>query len=280
MGSGSLGLIAGSGRFPIEAARGARRAGRRVAAIAFHEWTDPALEAEVGSVCWLHAGQVEAAVDFMRAAGVREAVMAGKVPKIALLDQAETLRLDPSAIAMLRGLQDQRDDSILQLVAGYLASRGVRLLSQLEFVPHLLARTGPLGSVKPTPDAEADIRFGWSVAKNIAGLDIGQTVVVKDRAVLAVEAIEGTDEAIRRGGSLAAGACVIKVASRDCDLRFDLPTIGHDTASALVEARINALAFEVDRTVVIDREKLVEVADEHGIALLGIQDESEPRSPQ
>ncbi len=271
MGSGSLGLIAGSGRFPIEAARGARRAGRRVAAIAFHEWTDPALEAEVGSVCWLHAGQVEAAVDFMRAAGVREAVMAGKVPKIALLDQAETLRLDPSAIAMLRGLQDQRDDSILQLVAGYLASRGVRLLSQLEFVPHLLARTGPLGSVKPTPDAEADIRFGWSVAKNIAGLDIGQTVVVKDRAVLAVEAIEGTDEAIRRGGSLAAGACVIKVASRDCDLRFDLPTIGHDTASALVEARINALAFEVDRTVVIDREKLVEVTDEHGIALLGIQ---------
>jgi DUF1009 family protein len=271
-------LIAGAGRFPIEVARGARRDGRRVTAIAFHEWTDPAIEAEVASVRWLRAGQLEAAVDFMLAAGVREAVMAGKVPKIALLVQPETLQLDASAIALLDALRDQRDGSILQLVAGHLANRGIQLLSQLAFVPHLLVRTGPLGCVKPTPDAEADIRFGWSVAKNIAKLDIGQTVVVKDRAVLAVEAIEGTDEAIRRGGSLVAGACVIKVARRDCDLRFDLPTIGNDTASALVEARINTLAFEVGSTVVIDREKLVKVADEHGIALLGIQGESEPGS--
>jgi DUF1009 family protein len=231
-------------------------------------------------VSWLHAGQVEAAVDFMLAAGVREAVMAGKVPKISLLDQPDTLHLDARARALLRGLRDQRDDSILQLVAGYLASRGIRLLSQLEFVPHLLARTGPLGRVKPTPEAEADIRFGWSVAKSVAALEIGQTVVVKDRAVLAIEAIEGTDEAILRGGSLAAGARVVKVARRDCDLRFDLPAIGHDTASVLLEARIDTLAFEVDRTVVIDREKLVEVADEHGIALLGIQGESEPTTSQ
>ncbi len=280
MGSGSLGLIAGAGCFPIEVARGARREGRPVVAIAFHESTDPAIEAEVGSVHWLRAGQVEAAVDFMLAAGVREAVMAGKVPKIALLDQPDTLRLDASAVELLRGLRDQRDVSILRSVADYLARRGIRLLRQLEFVPHLLARTGPLGCVKPTPEAEADIRFGWSVAKSVAGLDIGQTVVVKDRAVLAVEAIEGTDEAIRRGGSLVAGACVVKVARRACDLRFDLPAIGRDTASVLVEARINTLAFEVDRTVIIDREKLVEVADEHDIALLGIQGEPETRASQ
>jgi hypothetical protein len=280
MGSGSLGLIAGAGRFPIEVARGARREGRLVLAIAFHGWTDPAIAAEVGSVKWLRVGQVEAAVDTMLAAGVREAVMAGKVPKIALLEQPETLRLDASAAALLRGLRDQRDVSILRSVADYLACRGIQLRGQLEFVPHLLARPGPLGRVKPTPEAEADIRFGWSIAKNVAGLDIGQTVVVKDRAVLAVEAIEGTDEAVRRAGSLTAGACVVKVARRDCDLRFDLPAIGHDTASALVKARINTLAFEVDRTVVIDREKFVEAADEHGVALLGIQGEPEPGSLQ
>jgi hypothetical protein len=280
MSSGSLGLIAGAGRFPIEVARGARRDGRFVAAIAFHEWTDPAIAAEVGSVKWLRAGQVEAAVESMLAAGVREAVMAGKVPKIALLDQPAALQLDATAAALLRGLRDQRDDSILRLVADHLASRGIRLLGQLEFVPHLIGRTGPLGRVKPTAEAEADIHFGWSVAKQVAELDIGQTVVVKDRAVLAVEAIEGTDEAIRRGGSLVAGACVVKVARRGCDLRFDLPAIGCDTASVLVEARINTLAFDVDRTVVIDREKLVEVADEHGIALLGIQGEPESGLPQ
>ena len=280
MGSGSLGLIAGAGRFPIEVARGARRVGRRVTAIAFRDWTDPAIEAEVTRVEWLCAGQVEAAVEAMLAAGVREAVMAGKVPKIALLDRPDTLRLDASAIALLRGLRDQRDDSILRSLAEFLASHGIRLLGQLDFVPHLLARTGPLGRVKPMPAAEADIRFGWPVAKNVSELDIGQTVVVKDRAVLAVEAIEGTDETIRRGGSLAAGACVVKVARRNCDLRFDLPAIGYETASVLVEARINSLAFEVDRTVVIDREKLVDLADENGIAILGIQGESEPRALQ
>jgi hypothetical protein len=271
-----LGLIAGSGSFPIELARGVRGGGRRLVVIAFPEWTDPRIEAEAEQVVWFQPGQIEAATQALLAAGVSKAVMAGKVSKVELLDRPDLFQLDESADGLLRGLPDQRDDSILRKVAEYVEGHGIRLLSQHEVAPKLFAGPGALGRFKSAPEIDADIRFGWSVAKAIAGLDIGQTVVVKDRAVLAVEAIEGTDAAIRRGGALASGAVVVKVAKPNQDPRFDLPAIGPDTASMLVEARISALAFEARHTVVLDREKLVEIADEHGIALLGV--ESDPAS--
>jgi hypothetical protein len=271
-----LGLIAGAGDFPVEVARGARRAGRQLVVIAFPEWTSPAIEAEAEQVTWLQPGQIEEATQALLAAGISKAVMAGKVSKVELLDQPDLFALDESANGLLRSLPDQCDDSILRKVVEYIEGHGIRLLSQQEIAPKLFAGPGALGRFKSTPEIEADIRFGWSVAKAIAGLDIGQTVVVKDRAVLAVEAIEGTDAAIRRGGGLASGAVVVKVAKPNQDPRFDLPAIGRDTASMLVEARISALAFEAHHTVVLNREQLVEVADEHGIALLGV--ESDPVS--
>jgi DUF1009 family protein len=270
MGSQRLGLIAGGGRLPLEVAAGARRAGRPVVAIGFHGHTDAALEGGVESVCWLHPGQVDRAVDALLGAGAREAVMVGKLPKTVLFDRPERLELDASAAALIRSLPDWRDDSILGLVAEHLGSRGIELLGQLDFVPQLIVASGALGSVKPTASAEADIRFGWLIAKAIAGLDIGQTVVVKDGAVLAVEAIEGTDQTIRRAGTLAAEACVVKVAKPNQDPRFDLPTIGPDTAIALIDARVSTLAFEASQTVVLQREELVEIADRHGLALLGV----------
>jgi hypothetical protein len=271
-----LGLIAGAGAFPLELARGLHGDGRPLVVIAFPEWTDPAIEAEAEQVTWLKPGQLEAATQALLKAGVRDAVMAGKISKVELLDQPGLLQLDACAEEILRSLPDQRDDSILRQVAGYIEDQGISLLSQFEVAPQLFAGPGTLGCFKTTAEMEADIRFGWPAAKAIAGLDIGQTIVIKDRAVLAVEAIEGTDEAIVRGGALASGAVVVKVAKPNQDPRFDLPAIGPDTVSVLAEARVVALAFEAGQTVVLDRERVVEMADEHEIVLLGVESDSMP----
>jgi DUF1009 family protein len=266
----ALGLIAGAGAFPLVVARSARGRGQRVVAIAFPEHTDPRIEGEAAVVTWLRPGELGAAVGALRSAGARDAVMAGKVPKASLYAEGAALRLDTEARRLLRGVRDRRDDSLLRALADALHERGIRLLPQAQLVPELMAGEGPLGCTRPTPEQVADIAFGWPIAKALAGLDIGQTVVVKDRAVLAVEAIEGTDAAIRRGGAIGAGAAVVKVAKPDQDPRFDLPAIGLATVSTLVEVRASALAFEAERTVVLDREKLPELADAHGIALLGV----------
>jgi len=265
----TLGLIAGMGTFPLDVARSARRRGRDVVAIAFHRHTDPRIEGAVSAVTWLHPGEVGAAVDALCTAGVRDAVMAGKVPKAALCESPDGLRLDAEAARILRRLAARGDASLHSAVADHLESCGIHLLDQAELVPELLAGEGPLGRVRPTPDQQADIAFGWPIAEAVAALDIGQTLVVKDRAVLAVEAIEGTDAAILRAGGIASGACVVKVAGPKRDPRFDLPAIGPETAKAMVAAAAAALAFEAGRTVVLERDALVEVADAHGIALVG-----------
>jgi len=276
--AGVLGLIAGRGSLPLEVARCARGRGRPVAAIAFHGQTDPRLEEEAETT-WLHPGQVGSALAALRGAGVREAVMAGKVPKAGLFSGPAgpaALRPDAEALALLSTLRDRRDDSILAALADWLEERGIRLLGQAELVPGLVGGEGPLGSTALSPEQCADVAFGFPIAKAIAGLDIGQTLVVKDGAVLAVEAIEGTDAAIRRAGRVGAGACVVKVAKPHQDPRFDVPAIGPDTLAAMLEAKASALAFEAGRTLVLEREALVEAADGHGIALVGVASERLP----
>ncbi|MGE4608994.1 MAG: UDP-2,3-diacylglucosamine diphosphatase LpxI [Myxococcota bacterium] len=271
MGLDVLGLIAGCGRFPLDVARTARNRGRSVVAIAFHGQTDPSIEAAATNVTWLHLGQVDHAVRSLLAAGVKDAVMAGKIPKLTMFDARQKLELDEHATRLIGSLPDRKDDSILRLVADHLESQGIRLLGQAELVPELVAGAGPLGATQPTASVAADIEFGWPIAKAVAGLDIGQTVVVRDRAVLAVEAIDGTDAAIERAGKLAARACVVKVAKPHQDPRFDLPAIGLRTIEALLAARASALAIEAGSTVVLDRKELVELADANEIALIGIE---------
>ena len=271
---GALGLIAGEGSLPLAVSKAARDRGRRVVAIAFHEGTDRRLDAEAAQVTWLHPGEVEAALEALRAAGVREAVLAGKVHKAALFASPPALRADAAARELVGALRDRRDDSILAALAALLEGRGIRLLPQAALVPELLAGEGPLGCERPSPAQEADVAFGWPIARAIADLDVGQTVVVKDGAVLAVEAIEGTDAAIRRAGAIAPGACVIKVAKPRQDPRFDVPAIGLGTVVALVEARARVLAVEAGHTLVLEREAMIEAADFHGIALLGLAPES------
>jgi len=268
-----LGLVAGQGALPLRAARSARANGRSVVAIAFPGRTDPALDAHA-EVTWLHPGEVGAALGVLREAGVCEAAMVGKVPKAALVSQFAELRPDAEALRLLAGLGDWRDDSILGAIADLLEKHGIRLMAQADLLPDLVGGLGVLGAVEPTAAQRADVTFGFGIAKALAGLDVGQTVVVKDKAVLAVEAIEGTDAAIRRAGESASGACVVKVSKPSQDPRFDVPTIGPGTLAALRDAKAALLAFEAGRTLVLDRDDLAVEADAHGIALLGVQEDA------
>lgn len=269
--SGALGLIAGEGGFPGEIARAARRQGRSVTAVAFRGLTAPELEGLVSRLRWLRLGEVEPLFAFFREVEVGDAVIAGKFSKTFLYGELGALRLDARALELLARLEDRRDGSILRLLAQALEEEGIRLVPQAGLVPELLAAEGVLSRARPTREQWRDIAFGWPIAKSLVELDVGQSVVVHDGAVLAVEAIEGTDAAIRRAGRLGRpGACVLKVAKADQDLRFDLPTVGPGTLDSVLAAKAAVLAFEAHKTVVLEREALVERADAEGVALVAV----------
>ena len=265
-----LGLIAGQGAFPLAVARSARRAGRRVACVAFRDLTDPGIAGEVEEITWIHPGEVAVGIAAFRAARVRDAVMVGRVPKAALFRNPDALHLDGEARELIARLGDRRDDTILGVVAAHLESQGIHLLPQWAPAPDLLAPRGALGARDLTPAERADVAFALPIARRMGALDIGQTLVVKDGVVLAVEAVEGTNEAIRRAGAFSAGACVVKVAKPQQDPRFDVPAVGAGTLAALVDARASVLAIEAGATVVLEREELLRGADAHGIAVVGV----------
>ncbi len=197
--------------------------------------------------------------------------MAGKVVKTQLFGDLGSLRPDARALQLIAGLASRNDDSILTALADTLGAEGITLLSQSALVPELLAGEGTLGGVVPTAQQRAEIAFGWPVAKALGGVDVGQTVVVRERAVLALEAIEGTDAAIERGAALGGpGACVIKVAKPRQDPRFDVPAVGLRTLAVMAAGRCAVLAVEAGCTLLLDREALVAEADRHGIALVGV----------
>lgn len=265
-----LGLIAGQGVFPLEVARTAKRRGVRVACIALRDQTRPEIADEVESITWIHPGEVGAGLAAFRAAGVSKVVMAGKVTKSDLFQNPDGLRLDAKALGLLGELADRKDDTILGKLADLLETLGLHLLPQYALTPELLVGEGVLTATRPSDAQRADIAFGFPIAKALGELDIGQTVVVKERAVLAVEAIEGTDAAVRRAGAIASGACVVKVAKPTQDPRFDVPTIGPATVAVLAEAKIAVLAIEAGATVVLERDAVVREADAHGIAIVAV----------
>jgi DUF1009 family protein len=251
-----------------------------VAAIAFHGDTDPGLAGDVDHITWLHLGQLGALLAALHAAGVKDVVMAGKILKTSLYGDPVSLKPDARAIALFAGLRDRSDDAILGAIADTLASEGLVLRPQAELVPELLAEAGVLGGVAPGEAQRRDAAYGWRIAKALGQVDVGQTVVVRDRAVMALEAIEGTDAAIRRGAALGGpGVTVVKVAKPRQDPRFDLPAIGSDTLEVLVEAKAAALAVEAGRTLVVDRARVIALADAHGITLLGIGPEEATGPP-
>lgn len=266
-----LGLIAGDGRLPFEVARSAQAMGRRVCAVGYRGITDPALEKQVDSFAWLSLGQLSKLLGEFDREQVSEAVMAGKVSKLHLYGDLAKLRPDQRALELIAGIGDLRDDSILDAIARALSEEGVELLPQIAFCPDLVAEPGVMGRTSPSQAQLEDIAFAWPVAKALGSMDIGQSVVVESRAVLAVEAIEGTDAAVRRGGALGSGgASLIKVAKPGQDPRFDLPTIGPDTLRVMLEAKVMALAFEAHCTIILDREELLRIADGDGVPVVAI----------
>jgi DUF1009 family protein len=268
-----LGLIAGDGRLPVAIARGARRAGRSVVAVAFAGITDPELDGQVDAVTRLALGRLDELIATLRGAGVVEAVLAGKVSKEHWLVPGDAVPIEPDAraLALLASLSDRSDDALLSAVATCLDEAGIALAPQARWVPELVPGPGPLGRLVPDPALERDLACGWRAAKGIAGLDLGQTAVVREGAVLALEAVEGTDEAIRRGGRLGGpGATAVKVAKPAQDPRFDMPTIGTGTLDAALEARLACLAFEADATLVLEPEQLARRADEAGVVVVGL----------
>ena len=235
--------------------------------MAFPDATDRGLADFVDSLTWVRPGEVGAILEAFATARVREAVLAGTVAKPSLWADPSRLGADDRGRALLDRLGDRTDLSILAGVERVLRERGIRLLGQAELVPELLAGAGPLGRIRPTPAQLADAAFAWPIARALARLDVGQTLVVKDRAVLSVEAAEGTDAAIRRAGAIARGAVVLKVARPGQDPRFDLPAIGSETIAAMRDAGAAALVFETHWTLVLERPALVAAADAGGIAV-------------
>ncbi len=263
---GALGIIAGSGRLPFVGAEEARAQGRRVVAIAFQEETDPRLAHEVDAIHWIRMGQLGALVRALHGEQVTDAILLGKVEITHLFSR---VRPDLLMAKVLLKARDLRGDSLLEAIVDALANEGIRVLETPPFLGPLLVQPGRLTRRGPTAREQRDIGLGREVARQIAALRIGQTVVVKQGTVLAVESVEGTDAAIRRAGELGRGGVVaVKVSRPDQDLRFDLPTIGPETLTALRDARATALALDAGRTLLLDRERFVAGADELDLAVV------------
>jgi DUF1009 family protein len=265
----ALGLIAGNGRFPFLAAAGARRAGRRVVALAIREETAPELEQQVDELHWVGLGQLGKAIEILHHAGVREAIMAGQVKHRQIFSGVVP---DLKLVGVLARLAFQNTDSLIGGVADALERAGIALLPSVAFLQDQLATPGPMTRCEPGKDERRDIEYGAKVARVLAEMDLGQTVVVKDRAAVALEAMEGTDETIRRAGRIAGpGTTVVKVSKPRQDLRFDVPVIGAGTLAAMGEAGAKVLAVDAGRTLVIDKTDFVARADATGIAVVGLE---------
>ena len=266
----TIGIIAGNGRFPILVAEEAKRAGYRVVVAAIEQEGESCLEKLAEAFCWVKVGELKKLSDFFKQEGVHEAIMAGKIEKVRFFK--ENVRLDLDMMKVLIKLRDHKDDSLLGGIADYLFSKGITLLDSTCLLKHCMPGPGVLGKRKPGKSTMENIAFGFEMAKRLSGADIGQTVVVKKKAVLAAEAIEGTDETIRRGAALGQGkVIVVKVAKPGQDMRFDVPTAGLKTLEGLIEAKAEAFAFEAHKTLFIGIDLFVEKANRAGIALYGVE---------
>lgn len=265
----TIGLIAGGGRFPILFAESARRAGHRVVAVAHRSETDPALEGAVDALTWVKLGQIGHILDALRAGGATQSVMLGAITKKRFFTDA---MLDATGLRVLARVGIRSDDNLLRAMARFLDEEGVPITDPTPFLSDRLAPEGVMGRHQPTDEERADAAYGLALARDIGRLDLGQTVVVKDRVALAVEALEGTDACIRRGGELArsGGFVVAKAVKPNQDRRFDLPAVGPDTLETLCEAGGRVLAVEAGATLVMDLERMIARADKARIVLMGL----------
>ena len=266
----TLGLIAGSGRFPVLFAESARRAGHRVVAAAHVNQTSPQLAQAVDALTWVKLGEFGKVAAALREGGARETVMLGGITKARFFRDAW---LDRAGLQIVAKVAVRSDDNLLRAIARWLEEdEGLPIVDPTPYLSDRLAPEGVLGRRAPSEDEWADARYGLELARGIGRLDLGQTVVVKGRVGVAVEALEGTDACIRRGGELARDrAVVVKAVKPGQDRRFDLPAVGPDTIDVMREARASVLAVEAGATLVMDREEMVRRADRARIAVVGVR---------
>ncbi len=261
-----VGLIAGKGDLPVLLIRKLISSGRRVVVITFDKASHKSLRQETEEVYRVGLGQVDRIINTLKSANLTDVVFAGKVDKRALF---ENPRFDLRALSIMKKLHTRNDDSIMTAIVEELENEGISVLSQVELLRSFMPSVGVLGKRAPSQKEQEDIKFALRMARGIAALDIGQTVIVKDGAVVAVEAIEGTDEAIMRGGSVARkGAVVCKVSKPGQDPRFDVPTVGTCTIQTMARVKASVLAIEADATLVVDLEATVKLCDRHKIAFV------------
>jgi len=266
-----IGLVAGNGTFPVLFAAAARRGGAEVVAVAHRGETAEGLEAVVSALTWVDPGELDKLIQVLKDAGVTKAVMVGGIRKHRLFQH---MRPDARALALLQRVGTFKDDAVLRGVAQELEAEGIAIVPPTVFLADVIATPVVYTHRQPEPEQWRDIRYGYRVAKEIGRWDIGQCVVVRGEAVLAVEGIEGTDQTIRRAGALANGdIVVVKVCKPAQDLRFDLPAVGPGTVRALVEAKGCVLAVEAGRTVMLEREEMIAAADAAGLVVVGVGEE-------
>jgi DUF1009 family protein len=266
-----IGLIAGNGRFPFLALQGARSLGHDVTVVAVKEEAFPELEgaarAAGADLTWVSLGHLGKCIKVLKAAGVRQAIMAGQVKHAKIFSG---IIPDLTLLSVLTKLRAKNTDALISAVAEVLRGEGIDLLDSTAFLDPLMAGSGVLSRRQPTPDELEDLAFGYGMADAVAALDIGQTVVVKDKAVVAVEAMEGTDAVIRRAGDIAGpGTRVVKVAKPKQDMRFDVPVVGVATVEIMKAAGVTAISIDARKTLMVDGDRFLAAADAAGIAVVG-----------
>ncbi|MEX0937857.1 MAG: UDP-2,3-diacylglucosamine diphosphatase LpxI [Pirellulales bacterium] len=275
-----VGLLAGWGRYPIVVAEALKRANCHVACLGIKDHADPSLAELCDEFKWLGLAKLGGAIRFMQTHNIRHATMAGKFHKMLIYQRLAWLKHLPDWTFLatfyphfITGTKDRKDDTLLGAIVGAFAQEGIAFGPATDFAPELLVKQGTLVGRDPTTKQQRDIEFGWDVAKQLGALDVGQSVCVKDRAVLAVEAIEGTDACIRRAGEIcpAGGFTVVKVAKPQQDMRFDVPTIGLWTLDTMIASGARMLAVEAGRTILLDEEEFVRKAIRHKITVVALQ---------
>jgi len=266
--SDKIGIIAGGGQFPLLFARAVRRHGLKVYAAAHQGETDETLADQVDALQWVRLGQLGKIIDFFKKEGVIKTVFIGSITKTNIF---RDVRPDLKGLGLWNKIDIKQDDSILRAIADRLAKDGIEVVASTSYVPELLFPQGILTRKKLTKEQKNDIVFGWKIARAMGGLDIGQCVVVRNQTVLAVEAIEGTDAAIRRGGTLCKEkAVVVKLKKPNQDLRFDLPAVGEKTIVSMLEVKAAVLAVEAGYALFFDRESVIQAADAAGLVVVGV----------
>lgn len=266
-----IGLIAGGGQFPLLFAKKARIKGYEIHAVAYVNEASTDLSDHVDTIQWMHLGQVGRMLTFFKRQGIAQAVMLGSVKKTRIFTD---IKPDLKALAFIARMGHTHDDSILRAFADLLESQGVTIKPSTFLLPELVSPRGCWTKRRPGRSEKKDIRTGWRIAREIGRLDVGQAIVIGNGTVLAVEAADGTDATIRRGGLLGGGGSVlVKLCKPGQDRRFDLPSTGVETIQAMVDSGVSVLVLEAERSISFDREQMTALADEHGIAIVAMAED-------